>query len=299
MYRLMASTKDFWETLRAIEEQYPEYMSIIKQPGVFAVFAQVVQNPAAWSPSRITAALHNTDYWKNTPSSRRQWDLLQAEDPAEAAKTAGDTQRLVRDAETATGIQLGAGFGGQEFNFFVKAVQEGWSADRIRYELLAIGGKGSGGDLAESAATVRSMANDYGVPISDAAAQKWATQLAQGAIDTNAIRGYLVEQAKSLYPGLSSALDRGITVKQYADPYLQIAQQELGTDPNTISLLDPKWQKALNQIDPKTGARTSMSLSDWTSLVRTDPAYGYDHTPQGAGQATQLATALSKSFGTI
>jgi hypothetical protein len=125
----------------------------------------------------------------------------------------------------------------------------------------------------------------------------WATKLASGAVDQAAITGYAQEQAKSLFPGLADAISRGVTVRQYADPYLQIANQELGINTSTVSLTDPKWMKAINTIDPKTGARTSMNLSDWTSLVRSDPTYGYDKTTQASSQAADFAGRLGQMMG--
>jgi hypothetical protein len=109
----------------------------------------------------------------------------------------------------------------------------------------------------------------------------------------------MIEQAKSLFPGLTSALDQGVTVRQYAEPYLQIAQQELGTNINAISLTDPKWNAAVNQIDPKTGQRVSMNLSDWTSKIRSDSQYGYDTTEQARTRAAQLSTQLTNMMGAI
>jgi hypothetical protein len=111
------------------------------------------------------------------------------------------------------------------------------------------------------------------------------------------VKGYAIEQAKSLFPGLTAALDAGQTVDQYADPYKQIATQELNVNPADIQWTDPKWMKALNQVDPKTGARTSMSLDQWLSTLRTDPTYGYDQTNKAGQQAAQLATQLSQRFG--
>lgn len=287
---------EFLDFLNKIQTEFPQAIPILSQPGVLAVYKQAIDE--GWAADRINAALEQTEWWKTTDQSARQWQALQITDPASASQRATDTKQLLQDAMAATGVQLSndGGLGSQQFQFFAKAVQQGWDAARIRYELLAIGG-GHGGDVAAQATTVKGLANDYGVPLSDAATMDWATKLAQGAITTDSVRGYLVEQAKSLFPALAGALDRGITVRQYVDPYLQIAQQELGINPATVSLTDQKWMTALNQVDPKTGQRVSMSLDDWLKKIRTDPAYGYDTTSKGRQDATQLATTLQAKFG--
>jgi hypothetical protein len=170
----------------------------------------------------------------------------------------------------------------------------------MKYALMLRGhGAPSGGEVTQNVTKVMGLADDYGVPLSMEQAGKWGYQLTGGIVDETALRGYMVEQAKSLFPGLSDALERGITVRQYADPYLQIAQRELGTDPNTVALTDSKWNAALNQIDPKTGARVSMSLHDWTSHIRSNAEYGYDKTDQARSRSAQFATQLEQMMGAL
>jgi hypothetical protein len=55
--------------------------------------------------------------------------------------------------------------------------------------------------------------------------------------------------------------------------------------------------KILNQVDPKTGQRVSMSLDQALSAFRTDPTWGYDQTDKAKQDATQLATQLQQKFG--
>lgn len=287
---------DFYDLLAKIVAEFPAAVPILKQPGVFDVYKQAIAG--GWSSDRINAALETTQWWQQTDQSARQFQALQITDPATATQRASDTKRLVDDAMAATGVRLSdaGGLGSQDFQFLAKATQQGWDATRIRYELLAIGG-GHGGDTAAQAANVKSIANDYGVPLSDPAVMKWATQLAQGAITTDTVKGYMIEQAKSMFPGLTDALDKGYSVAQYADPYKQLAVQEVGVNPDDINWADPKWGQALNQVDPKTGARVSMTLDQWQAQLRNDPRFGYDTTSQGRQAATTLATQLQTKFG--
>jgi hypothetical protein len=288
---------DFWQLLNIINEQFPQLVPILKKPGIFKVLADSINGN--WSADKRNAELAKTPYYTSTPVEQRQWDILSATDPATAGEKARLVVQQVKDLEAQTGIrftndQLG-------FAFMVNAVKLGWDAQTIKYQLLASVNTrgGTGGEIGSSATLVKSMANDYGVSQSDAAVMNWAKQLASGAVDQNGVKGYLIEQAKSRFPGLSDALDRGVTVRQYADQYLQIAQQELGVDPATASLTDPKWSAALDQVDPKTGTHFAMTQADWTRKIRQDPTYGYNATPQAAQQAATLTTQIAQKMGAI
>jgi hypothetical protein len=287
--------EDLLTFLAKIQSQYPQAMAIITQPGVAAVYVQAVKE--GWSGDRLEAALENTEWWKTSPAPVRAWQALQATDPATAAQKGADTKRLFDDISKQIGLTAPP-----DFTLFARAVSEGWDANRIKYELIATTNWGGGlypqgGEIGASAATVNSMANDYGVPLSDQTKVQWGRQLAQGAITPDSVKGYLIEQAKSLYPGLTAALDQGITVKQYADPYIQLAQQETGLNPADVNLTDQKWMSLLNKVDPKTGARVSMSLDEALGAIRSDSAWGYDTSAQGRAAATQLADNLAKTFG--
>lgn len=289
---------DFFDFLNKIQTEYPQAIPLLSQPGVMAVYQQAIENN--WPPERLQAALEQTPWWNQTPAEVRQFQALQATDPATAAEKIEQTRRIIDDLQRELGVTLDSagGLASPAFAFLRDAVSYGWSADEIKYRMIqGVNETKSGGLIGANAAQIKSMANDYGVPLSDKSVMDYATKLTQGAIDQQSIQGYLIEQAKSLFPALSSALDRGITVKQYADPYLQLAQQELDINPADINLTDPKWMRLLNQVDPKTGQRVSMSLDQALATFRTDPTYGYDTTAKGRQDATNLATQLQTKFG--
>ena len=147
--------------------------------------------------------------------------------------------------------------------------------------------------------TINKATQDYLVPVSDQTKQTWAQQIMSGYSSPNDYLEYAKTQAKSLFPSLAGAIDQGLTVSDYADPYRQLASQTLGINPNSVSFLDPKWRKAIDQVDPKTGNRTVMTLADWTTMLKKDPAYGWDKTPQAATEAANLTTKLAQMFGAL
>lgn len=292
---------DFFELLATIAERYPQFMPFLQQPGVFKVLADSVNG--TWSDTQTQAALQNTEYFKSTPLAVRQWHALQYTDPATASQKATDTKSVLDDLIRQTGVHLdtSGGFGSMYFQFFVQAVSNGWDAQTIKYKLLASTNATAtgGGDIGETAVQVRKLANDYGIPMSDATVMDYARRIVQGVDTPDSIKGDVVKQAMSLYPSMNDQLSRGYSVRDVAQPYLQLAQQELGIDPNTVNLTDKKWMALLNQRDPKTGVNTTMPLDQALATMRTDPIYGYDSTAQGRQAATQLTGALAQKFGAM
>ena len=297
---------DFWQVLEAIGQQYPQLIPILSKPGVFDALSNAINDPLNWPPARVEAAVQQTEWYQNTNKSMREWELKKAVDPATVRQTMEKYRAFVEDAQSQLGIKLNGGGGSVEsffasdyFKFVEEAAAAGWSFEEIKYQLSMRGGFGSGGgEIETQTAAVKKLSDDYGVPYSDWASRIWGTQLARGTVDMKAVNGYFAQQAKSLFPGISELIDRGFTVRQVADPYLQIVQQELGINPDTVSLTDPMWSKAINTTDAK-GQKISMSLSDWTRTVRTDPVYGYDRTPKARQEGANLAMMLGQKMGAL
>jgi hypothetical protein len=299
------ATLDLWGILQLINDEFPQYLPLLQKPGVFDVFSRYAQaksgggNP--WTPDQLLAEYHKTEYYQSSTDQMRQWDLLQATDPASAAQKRDMAARMISDAQKATGIVLSqdGGLSSMYFSFLVDAVRNNWDATEIKYRLLGSVNTTPtlGGELGQKAADVRRMANDYGLPMSDEKVMAYGRGMLQGAFTPETLQGDLILQAKSLYPTIAGQLDKGMTVRQFADPYLQLAQRELGIDPNSVDLTDSKWIKMLNQQDPKTGDRTPMTVDTWLSTIRSDPTYGYAHTSQGKQSASTLAAQLGQKMG--
>lgn len=181
---------------------------------------------------------------------------------------------------------------------------------------------------------LQKIADSYMVPLSNESLFNWAKQVVTGttlgygaaptgadttsisptalgtslssALDTGAYMGsngirdftqYAQNQAKSLFPSLSSAIDSGQTVTQFADPYKQIAAKVLEIPPDSIDFMDPQWSKALSSVNPQTGARVPMSLSDFQNMIMKDPSYGYQYTNNAKNAAYKMGLNLVHIMG--
>lgn len=283
-----------------IAEQYPTVMSIMNKPGVWDALVEAIQG--GWGPSsdRFKVRMQQTEWYRQTPATERDWYIHSAIDPASAQQEIGEVSQRINNLRNRTGIELPPEVLTDITN---RAAANKWSDSELRnnyvYAARGIHTGPSTGEGATDFNTVKTLASDYGVPISDQTAFLWADRLTAGSVDQNAVKGYMIEQAKSMYPSLAGAIDAGFTVRAYADPYAQVAARELNINPDDFQLSDPKWSAALSQVDPKTGQKMAMSLDQWQTQLRTDPKYGYDQTLGAQSQAASLTTALAQKFGAI
>lgn len=193
----------------------------------------------------------------------------------------------ISDAEFASRVRQ------TEFFKTTPATKRAWLA------LYAMDPATANRQVEERAAQYKAMLGDYAVDLADVTVQQWALKTLSGEVPEQGFADYLREQAKSLFPSLSAAIDAGITVRQYADPYVQRASKMLEVAPDSIDFTQERWRRALVKIDPTTGKRTAMDLSEWENLLRTDPSYGWDRTNQARSQAAELAAQLERTFGRV
>lgn len=247
-----------------------------------------------WTPTRFQAEIQKTGWWQKTTESQRQIEILKKSDPQEYRRRRQQTI----DFMVITARNLGVEEGNQRiFILAERALSLGWSNQEIERFLAAdvkVKKTGNTGAAAVTVDSLKQQAAQYGVPLSDQTVQMWTTQILRGMVPAESFESYLKEQAKSLFPGLAAAIDSGVNVRQYVDPYVQIAAQTLERNPDSITLNDPIIQKALYQVG-KDGTRTSMSLGDYGQYLRGLPEYRKTRGAQE--QAAGLTEMLTETWG--
>jgi hypothetical protein len=284
---------NFISMLSLMQQQYPGIIPLLQQPGVFDVVSRSITEK--WAPDRLQLALTQTDYYLNTPKSKREWDAFVITDPATARQITLDTWQMVNDMSR----QLGVGFEGMMGVQFVQlALEQQWTPEQIKYQMLLSSNKKvqGGAALAMQAAQINAMAEAYGLPIHHDQAIDYATRIQAGSMDMFSVQGTLLEQAKSMYPALSPYFDRGGTMRDYAAPYFALAANELGINPNQIDLNNPKWTALIFGSDGK-GGQTINSMQDALKMIRNDPAFGFDGSSRALEDASTLAEKLMQRMG--
>jgi hypothetical protein len=252
---------------------------------------------------RFQAALKDTQWYKTHTANQRAWTQLQTSDPTEAAhQLLGLQQQLAQQAKQA-GVTLSNGqlhtMAQQALSMYGQSPPSNVVNQMIGAQVRYTGAGGTyTGQVGSDVTTLQNLAASYGVNISDHTMQAWLQNIVQNGVDPQSYTDYLQEQSAAMYPTLAPVMAKGLNFQQAVDvPYAQPAAKLLNIDPNTIDWTQPKWMKALSQVDPKTGARTAMSPDQWQTTLMTDPVYGYGNTTQAKQDASSLAMKIAKNFG--
>lgn len=247
-----------------------------------------------WTPTRFQAEIQKTGWWQKTTESQRQIEVLKKSDPQEYRRRRQQTI----DFMVITARNLGVEEGKQRvFILAERALSLGWSNQEIERFLAAdvkVKKTGNTGATAVTVDSLKKQAALYAVPLSDQTVQMWTTQILRGMVPPESFESYLKEQAKSMFPGMAEAIDAGVTVSQYAEPYRQWAAQILELNPEDLTITDPRIQKGLF-TQSKDGQRTSMNLADYQSYLRGLPEYRKTRGAQE--QAAGLTEMLTETWG--
>lgn len=255
-----------------------------------------------WTMQKLQTELRQTDWWQNTTAAQRDWDSLSALDPAEAAKQVDQTSAGLQSRAD----QLGANLTTDQLDeLAARILRNGWTGEAdqstvtqliVREALRSDQQTGiRDGILGQE---LRTQAADMAIPVGGQALDRWIRQIAKGKATVEDYSNYLRDQAKGLYGALADDIDRGLTVKTLADPYLQTAANILGTTAEQMDLTKGKWNKALNFVDDS-GKRRTMTLAEWENELRTNDAYGYLETEEAQAKAYSLAETIKNMFGKV
>lgn len=280
-----------------VKRQFGYLAVYLDHPEIGPILRQAADS--GWTQERLQAALFNTNFWKTTSQSQREWNMLRTSDPAEANRRLQGMQAQLRN------LVDQQGFGDRFDDAALSQMSEiflsqNMSQEEMQRALFAhipyIQGRTPVGTAGLTMQQVKTRAGEYGLPMSDQAAYDWATRIASGAATQDAVDVYLREQAKSRYSWLAEDLDRGATVRGLFDPMIQTASQLLEIDPSRIDLTDPRFSQLIDHTD-ENGVRRSMTLAEAGQAVRSMSEW---QTTDNAKQAaSQAADSILKSFGKV
>lgn len=250
-----------------------------------------------WDPTLFQSHLKNTKWWKDNSDSVRQAQVLQKTDPAtykaDMAAATAQAQELA--------VKAGAILNPKALQTLAKnMVWYGWQDAQIKNFLGQYvdfqGNKVLGGQAGQAAAQLQQYAYDQGVKISDQTLKNNAAYIVRGISTMQQAQDALRAQAISTYPGWTQQLEAGATMRDIAQPYIQMTADELGLPETDVDVWHPKVQQALNQAGPK-GQPQPMTLTDFQRALRVDPAWG--RTQGAQDQVMQTGRAVLQSMGLV
>lgn len=241
----------------------------------------------------IEGRITGTQWWKTTTDSKRLWQDQKITDPATATRSLDAQVQNLRTSAQKYGLQIDDA---RLRQIAETSLEMGWNTAQAD-DALSKEFHYQAGQSTAIVGRLKQLAGDYYIPLSDGAIQQWGSSIIAGGGDETMFNQYVKDQAKSMFPTAAGAIDRGVTVKAFTDPYRQIASNTLELDPDTIDFSDPKYLAALSQPDQKTGDNRLMSLSEWSDHIKKDDRYGWDKTENARGEATDMAQKITQIFG--
>lgn len=266
-----------------------------KHPSVKNLIDQAVNQE--WSETRFLAELKQTKWWEKNSAAERSWTRLVVEDPSEAKRQ----EDVARERIAMLARNMGVDLDKQQLdNFALRAVRLGLED----FELQAMIGakfsmKGKGATTGEAGTTLdqlRTMADEYGVNISHSALRKMTSNVLQGDMTVQGLEDRFRQKAMQRYPSLRDDLQRGYTVREVSDDYLQAASQVLGMPTEMMDMSDRKWAAFLQSDEKK---KEPMSIDEWVAHVKQDQKYGYNQSMQAMNDASSFITAMGQRMGAV
>lgn len=282
------------EILDYIADNYPDYYAVMAiNAEVKNVLLEAAENE--WSGTKLRGELAKTRWWKTTSASARTWDADYAQDKATGEQLLRQTQGELAAQASRLGVTLSTA---DLRKMALNVRRLGWSPQQIAEALAgrfrqrdAKAGLGMA-----TADSLRALAKDYGVGVSDREITGWTQRLLSGKADEEAWRADLVRRAKMLYGSIAESIDAGTTVADYFDPYARKAAEILGLNPEEVDFRDSRWQRAL-AVPGEGGKRTPMDFSQWETELKTNPLYGYRLTANGKREEASFASAAARAMG--
>lgn len=229
-----------------------------------------------WTPARFQAGFMNSNWYRSTSASARQWSTLQTSDPASASQKLNDTMNKIGTLAS----QMGVTIDGNRLNQMANAaISGGYSDDVLRSAIAAEwhytpgNTSGSAGGAAGAEAAMRKLASDYGVTVNDSDMAGMVQGVLSGRMTQDSMADFVRDQARSKYPGMKDWIDQGLTVKQVASPYTSSYAKLMEVDPDTVKLDDPAVQRALQGGKNSQGAWQQQTLYDFEKQLRNDPRW--------------------------
>jgi hypothetical protein len=296
----------------------PTPEDIKAQYGFVAMLAQAVPEigklmqqavSQKWTAERFQMAVAATSWWKRTPAPTRQWITQNVADPASAArtmKTGGDEVSVMASKFGYSGIPQSTyeriWLEGQLAGYDDAMMQQ-WTWNALYKYGRANGQVPTGGEFGARLQQGRELAMAYGYTPEDldgqvAAAMGTAMSAGQtgdaGMADwMNKLKNY----AKSKYAPFADRLDAGETVRDIAQPYIDMYSQTLEVNPQDVGLDDKYIQRWLQGKSEAGKPPASTAVWQAQEDLRKDTRWGF--TQNARQSAAEAATVIGKSFGMI
>lgn len=248
-----------------------------------------------WTPQQFQAATQNTKWYQDQGSdyARKGW----------LAKQAGgadweDQLTQARDIVQRTASSMGAALSESDLDQFAEDyIMKGWGVSGrqgLMADTLASYLDAQKGTAAETALSLRTLAMNNGVGLSQQWIDDVTKSIARGESSVTDYEAWIREQAAARYPMYADKIRAGVSVKALASPYMSRMQEILELPEEGIGLDDPYIVQALGQVNDK-GEQVPMNYNDFETKLRNDPRW--ESTKNGKNTLMNAVDGFMKSMG--
>lgn len=252
-----------------------------------------------WNEAQLQRALEASAWFVDRSQSEVDFIALATLNPAELRRQLGLRAADIQVLANALGVKLESA---DLADLAERALRGGWSDNQLRLALIERLDLSDPDSLLGQAADVRlqidELAAEYLLQISDSAKNKWVRQILMGDASIDGFEMYAREQAQSRFPLLSTTIDRGISIQQWADPYRQLVAELHGIAPESVDFYDPKYMKMLESgITDDKGNTRPMTLAEAADYLRKMPEFW--ETDSARQRISSLTETFARTFGEV
>ena len=174
-------------------------------------------------------------------------------------------------------------------------VDANWSDDMVM-DYLAPGATNTTapGIITDAVDTIKKLAGDQLLNVSDASAREWATKIASGEMTLEAVRSLMAQQATIRYGWAASQISQGITVRDMMLPNRDKLASELEMSAEEIDLMDSTW---LGMLQTKNDDGTIRAATDSEIALRARQDARWQNTQAAKNAVTNMSAMLCQTFG--
>lgn len=247
------------------------YSFLQSSPELKGIFDTAVAE--TWDSKKFQAKLRETNWWKTNGEAARAAQLEAATDPATFAAKVQASGMKVR----MLAAEMGAIVPENMMNKIGEdVVRTGMTDQELKYSLakyIDFTKEGTlGGQAGMAELRLKELAYANGVQMSPDSIKNYAQMIAMGVSTMEQAEQQVRNMAKSMFPTFGEQIDAGINVMDIANPYAEIAAEELELPRGDLDLTNPIVKQGINGLNTE-GKPYGMTLTDYRTYVRQDPRW--------------------------
>lgn len=269
-------------------------------PEINDLLNQAIQQK--WTPDHFVMSVANTNWWKSTPATTREWIIKSATDPAQAYTESATGADYIRNLSAQLGVPMPSPDRAKEIWLWTKVA--GYDENGVRAYLSRVafdeGGASekNGGIYGQMVNDMFKMAADYGYNPQDLSDQilgqaQWIMRTG-GNVNSAGWQSKMIDYAQSKFAPYAEDIRGGKTVTDIARPIVDRVSQLLELNPNSVQLDDPLMKKALTEWGANNRA---YSLNEIENFARQDSRW--KTTDNAMESTTKLLNEIGQQFGML